>query len=322
MLRPALLAPRNVSPTTLWLSSALGAVACAVVTTGCGDYEEINHVSWEPLTATEAVTRLQQPSGLTTSAIDPQVVLAVEQRLSFALQATRFLAQVAATINAINTPGAGTGGTGPDGEPLPASPSGEWGTSFYLGIACPGPPTSTPPFLPVLPFDFANGEVRLDSAELQTLDLSSLQEEGDFLLTFSNCNLGGIVLNGEVPGHYVADTAALGLGLSETGGEPRFGLAFDFLDLDYGGTQLPFGVLGFSCSAVSSCLDDMSVALEVDTGETGTYVLAFSLTAPYWLDPGMLMLEARAGDGEASCTFTASPYAPSVAPSLNCATSQ
>lgn len=113
----------------------------------------------------------------------------------------------------------GTGEAGDTGEEEEGSLGS--GTTVYLEIACPGPNDTLDP-------DFAFGRIRVDGPRLTQEVIENFAVEGDLLLSFIDCSVGGVTYNGLAPAHYlVGDSPELAADLSldvldgETGATSR-----------------------------------------------------------------------------------------------------
>lgn len=296
-----------------WVTHRIAGLVALALLGSCGcSTPEVTHRTWDTLEVDEIQRRLNEPTGSVLGDEDTELIRAVEQRLPFLLDIVRFSTHMVTVVNEVSRPPNAVD-AGP--EPMGPGPNGDWNTSFYLGLACPGDsPLGT---LPPRPYSFENGEARVDSPALNGLDLGDLLSGENFLLSFRQCQLGPILLDGEVPGHFVIDLAQLGLTRGEPDPDvPRFGLALDLLELEFGETQLPFGVVGIACDGATTCLDDVSVGVELDAKDAGTYVFKFRVTRDYWQGSQSITIGAFASDGEATCTFTNS----AMGPSLSCDT--
>lgn len=170
------------------------------------------------------------------------------------------------------------------------------GAQVFLGLACPGDRKEPP-------YDFANGQVRLDSPKMTSLgDVRSIFHDADALLTFHRCAIGSRTLEGKVPVYFLADPRAA-TGDDVTASDASVGVAADFSQVTYGDEHLPLGILAFSCPSVARCGDRMRVVAELLGGVTGTFVLTIDLTRETRRTSGRLLVRIDSATGSLACTL-------------------
>lgn len=273
-------------------------VFVAFLALGCAD-EEPPRATWTPLSEEDVVTALGSPTGEFRDVPDAAVLSEIESRLPGIVEAARFVGHMATVVeNASDEDLESQESELPEVVEAPeTNEDTAWATNLYLRIACPG--KSIDP-----PFSFEHGEVRLESPELSGLDFSALTQEGQFLLSFSKCEVGSIKLDSQFAGRYFVDTSSLvspsGLSAAE---KPKHALA---INAQTENAESSLGVLGVACgSSTRSCSDLIRVAAEIDAGTQGTYVVAFELTRAHWSTPGSLSLTVRGASSESTCEATA-----------------
>lgn len=170
------------------------------------------------------------------------------------------------------------------------------GAQVFLGLACPGDRTAPP-------YDFENGQVRLDSPKMASLgDVRSIFHNADALLTFRRCMIDARALDGQVPVSFLADEAALS-GDDATFGEGSVGVAADFSQVTFGGERLPLGILAFGCPSVNRCGDRQRIVAELLGGVTGTFVLTFDITRETRRTNAMVSVRIDSATGSLACTL-------------------
>jgi hypothetical protein len=273
----------------------------------------VNHLSWTPLSEDEVQARLASPTGPLFEAEHQQVVNHVRDRLPALLEATRFLAHIVNVVSEVSeTDYSDVEAKLPEVEEGP-SPTADstWGSSFYLRVACWG---KDPVLGPVK--DFTAGEVRLDSPELKSLELSSLIRGGEFLLSFRKCELGPLLMDAALRGRYMVDLTELET-VGGTDARPNIGLALSTDTIDYQGHPGPLGLLAIGCGGEGGCGDDVRTVAELKT-EAGSYLVSFRALRSYWTQPGELAVTLRGRNSASNCSYVSGPGY--TQPSLTCST--
>ncbi|GEM_PF-2747358 len=292
------------------LEQGLFIVSIALMALSCSDASVV-HPSWEPVTEVMVSEALGSPTGKIGSAPSTGLISLAEQRLPALIEVAGFIGHLATVVNEV-----AQADNSEVSKKLPEITTTDanakevtWGTSLFVKLACPGA-TALPPY------DFSNGEVRLDSPTFSGLDFSPLFDDGQFLLSFDQCALGKLNLNAQFPGRYIVDLSRFGLTKkSDDPDYPLFGLALNFGEADPEG---PVGLVGVLCgNSTSSCRDDVRAFAELKAGDAGTYVVSLRVTRDYWNARTELEVLIRGADSESSCILSASSP-----PRLQCATTK
>ena len=267
------------------------------VAVGC-NIGDVNHKSWESLSETEILEAIQAPTGEFDSGEIDEVVALLNQRMPAVLEAIDFLGYLASVISRTEKLDPADQQELPPTAEVSEPKEGEnWGTSFYVQVACPGDRNSPS-------YDFENGAVRIDSPELRGVaGIDSLEEGGEFLLTYSDCQLGDLNLDGEYRGRYVSELSYVPqpTTLSESA-SPRVALVID-ADNRESVAEGAVGMFAIACGTeAESCASAMSAAVEIKLEGVGTYVVLFQLTREYWTGSA-LSLEIRGSEEAFKCTY-------------------
>lgn len=294
--RQLLQAPgRHPARLTLLLGCAVAALSCSAPETG--------HEQWDSLTEREVVQRLGSPTGELPAASTPQNQRTLQQPLPGLFEAAHYLAQVLADLDELAADDQSDAAAELPESTTPHRDGSDktWSTNLYLRLACPGNDVDPP-------FDFAQGQLRLNSPEFDGLDFAALIDQGEFLLSFDECDLGPITLDARLPGRYLpTDSPVIGTLFSDPDFVPRHLIALDASDAADG----TLGVLAVACGREDSpCREDVRLAAEVRLPNAGSYVVAFRGTRAVWYDwwqhgytsTTTIDIDLIASDGTASCS--------------------
>ncbi|MCH2108066.1 MAG: hypothetical protein MK135_01965 [Polyangiaceae bacterium] len=166
---------------------------------------------------------------------------------------------------------------------------------FYLKLACPGDwnPAVT---------DFSAGLVRVDSAELDSLDFSQLIRDGDFLLRFRDCELGDSKLNAIMPGRFLKEEEQVAFrNTNLTVSQTSLAITVNAQGSTLTQAEASLGILAFGCEGGNDCLDEVWVKAEVETS-AGTYIASFLYKFGSSLD-ATIEMRLDAVDGYSYCLY-------------------
>lgn len=165
----------------------LSTVCCAIACT-----PEVEVPRWEPIDVDALISSVENPTArfaddpelgtLRGTLTEPSTAESVDE----ATQGLRELLDESERPPGDDEPGVGDRGLGS-------------GTAVFLEIACGGPDLSAPDRT----FEF--GRIRLDSPRLTREVIENLTIEGDLLLSFVQCSVGGLTYDGTAPSSYLAD---------------------------------------------------------------------------------------------------------------------
>ena len=257
------------------LVSCLASVSCK---------PDVSFVTWEKVDPQGAFYRMSEVTGhieyVETDPMQQYLGTRMGGYTETGLTIAATLAKLAESAGVTLSPQDGGVVGDPEDEDEEATPVNEKvqlenSTNLYLDIACPGEDGHG------VGEDFENGYLRIVSDDLSDFSFDDLEDGAHMLLTFEECVLPGLTLEGSAPAYMLGgftsvliDVQELGLGVG--------GIRAVFLNVSFGKSfRLLLDVSGEGTYRLDASLDDDEVTVAAVTAD-GTAECEFGLYGNYF----------------------------------------